>query len=196
MWIFKTDAFKLVLALAILGVIVGLMFYAQMQAEKEEKAHAEMTKAHPTADKISIDNYNLSEVDGENKVKWKLTAKSGVFEKDNNVHLTDIVMQYFDGDQIKMQVSAPIGVANENSREVKLDSTSKQPVVAEGEQGKSRMETKRLELTKKNGFKATGGVNIVVAGVAKVTGDMASGVLGKADLDGFKITGHTHAIIE
>lgn len=196
MWIFKTDAFKLVLALAILGIIVGLMFYAQKQAEKEEKEYEANRKANPTADKISIDNYNLSEVDGENKVKWKLTAKSGVFEKDKNVHLTDIVMQYFDGDQVKMQVSAPIGVANEDSREVKLDSTSKQPVVAEGEQGKSRMETKRLELTKKNGFKATGGVNIVVAGVAKVTGDMASGVLGKADLDGFKITGHTHAIIE
>ena len=58
------------------------------------------------------------------------------------------------------------------------------------------METSRLELTKKNGFKATGGVNIVWSGVAKVTGDYATGVFGKKELEDLKIIGNTHAIIQ
>jgi hypothetical protein len=52
----------------------------------------------------------------------------------------------------------------------------------------------KLELEKKNQFKATGGVNIAM-GVAKVTGNYATGRFGKKDLEDLKIIGNTHAII-
>jgi len=51
-----------------------------------------------------------------------------------------------------------------------------------------------LELEKKNQFKATGGVNIAM-GVAKVTGNYATGRFGKKELEDLKIIGNTHAII-
>ncbi len=195
-WLFRSEYFKLFLALGILGTLAGLMFYAQYQADKEEKEYQANRAQNPTAERVSVDNYELKEVDDSNRLRWKLSAKSGIFEKDKKIHLTDICMQYFDGEKVKMKVIAPTGLANETNRQVELTSSDKQKVVAEGEEGKSRLETSRLELTKKNGFKATGGVNIVWSGVAKVTGDYATGVFGKKELEDLKIIGNTHAIIQ
>lgn len=194
---FKSDLFKLFLALGILGSIVGLLYYAQYQAKVEEEAFEKEKKAHPMSNNVSIDNYELKEVDDSNKIRWILAAKRGIMEADTkDVNLTGVQMNYFDGDVVKMKVVAPVGVANDKTHKVLLNSDAKEKVVAEGEAGKSRLETSRLELEKKNQFKATGGVNIVWAGVAKVTGNYATGRLGKSDLEDLKIIGNTHAIIE
>lgn len=193
---FKSEWFKLVLALSILGGIVGLLWYAQYQAKIEQDAYDREKKEHPTASQISLDKYELKEVDDQNRLRWKLTANSGVFEKDNNVRLTGINVQYFDGDVVKMEVVAPRGTANQTEKTVNLESDPKTRVMAKGQEGKSSMETNKLKLTKKNQFEATGGVNIVWSGVAKVTGDRATGSFGKADLEDLKIIGNTHAIIE
>lgn len=194
---FRSEWFKLVLALSILGGIVGLLYYAQYQAKIEEAEYEAQKKLHPTSDNVIIDNYELKEVDDSNKVRWLLAAKKGVMVPDTkDVNLTGVNMEYYDGDVVKMKVVAPIGVANEKTRKVSLKSDATQKVLAEGEAGKSRLETSQLELEKKNQFKATGGVNIVWAGVAKVTGNYATGRLGKADLEDLKIIGNTHAIIE
>jgi lipopolysaccharide export system protein LptC len=196
MWIFRTDAFKLILALSILGTIVGLMFYAQNMANRIEKEAEEQRRLNPTAVTTSIDNYELKEIDDANHIRWILRAKRAVLEKDRKFSLDSIDMRYFDDGKEKMHLIAPIGMADEASRQIQLDSNDKQKVIAMGQEGKSRLETSKLELTKKNQFKATGGVNIDWTGVAKVTGNYATGVLGKADLEDLKIIGNTHAVIQ
>jgi len=192
----KSEWFKFVLALGILASIVGLLFYAQYQAKVEQAAFDADKKLHPTAEKITIDNYELKEIDDNNQLKWRLQAKSAILEPvSHDVILTMINVEYFDAGAVKMKVLAPKGVANQDTKVVKLESLPKLSVVAEGQEGKSRLETKHLELTKKNQFIATGGVNINMAGVAKVSGDRAEGMFGKSELQDVKIVGNTHAII-
>ncbi len=193
---FKSEWFKFVLAASILGSIVGLLFYARWEADKEEQDYALQRKLHPMAEKITIDNYELKEVDDNNHMKWRLQAKSAILEPvSKDVVLTLVNVEYFDEGKVKMKVIAPKGVVNQNTHLVKLDCMPKINVVAEGEEGKSRLETKSLELTKKNQFIATGGVNINMSGVAKVSGDRAEGVFGKSELQDVKISGNTHSIV-
>jgi len=192
----KSEWFKLVLALGILGSIVGLLFYAQYESKVEQAQYEKDKAAHPMAEKITIDNYELKEIDDFNHMKWRLQAKSAVIEPvTKDVNLTMINVEYFDEGKVKMKVMAPQGVCNQVSHEVKLRGGSNINVVAMAEEGKSRLETKDLELTKKNQFIATGGVNINMSGVAKVTGDRATGVFGKSELQDVKITGNTRSII-
>jgi len=192
----KSDWFKLILALSILGTIVGLLWFANYEAEQEDKKYQAEKKLHPTAEKITIDNYELKEVDDFNHMKWRLQAKNAVMEPvTHDVVLTMVTVEYFDEGKVKMKVIAPHGVCNQITKEVKLKSNAKVPVVAEGEEGKSRLETKDLELTKKNQFKATGGVNINMSGVAKVSGEFATGMFGKSELQDVKIVGNTHSTI-
>lgn len=191
----KSDWFKLVLALSILGVIVGLLYYAQWSATIEEQKFAAEKKANPTADRVSFTNYELKEVDDANKLRWLLTAKTGVLVPDTkDVALTEISMKFFDGEKIKMQVSAPVGLANQETRFVKLDSAKGVRVTAQGDGGKSSMNMETLELEKKNQFKASGGVNIAM-GVAKVTGNYATGRFGGSSFEDVKIKGNTHTIL-
>jgi hypothetical protein len=192
----KSDWFKLVLALSILGSIVGLLVFAQYEAKEEDRKYAIERKLHPMAEKITIDNYELKEVDDFNHMKWRLQAKSAILEPvTKDVILTLVNVEYYDEGKVKMKVIAPKGVVNQNTHAVKLDCMPKINVVAEGEEGKSRLETKSLELTKKNQFIATGGVNINMSGVAKVSGETATGVFGKSELQDVKIVGNTHSIV-
>jgi hypothetical protein len=192
----RSDWFKLVLALSILGSIVGLLVFAQYTAKVEQDKYEKERKLHPTAEKITIDNYELKEVDDFNHMKWRLQAKTAVLEPvTKDVVLTMINVQYFDEGKVKMNVIAPQGICNQITHAVKLKCEPKINVVAEAEEGKSRLETKSLELTKKNQFIATGGVNINMSGVAKVSGDMATGVFGKSELQDVKIVGNTRSII-
>ncbi|MBK7836400.1 MAG: LPS export ABC transporter periplasmic protein LptC [Candidatus Obscuribacter sp.] len=130
MWIFRTDAFKLILALSILGTIVGLMFYAQNMANRIEKEAEEQRRLNPTAVTTSIDNYELKEIDDANHIRWILRAKRAVLEKDRKFSLDSIDMQYFDDGKEKMHLIAPIGMADEASRQIQLDSNDKQKVIA------------------------------------------------------------------
>ena len=95
-----------------------------------------------------------------------------------------------------MKLTAPVGLANELSRMIVLKGDNGKKVVAEGTDKSARMETQRLELTKKNQFIATGGVNIVWPGVAKVKGDKAEGTMANATIDHFFIRGNTRSIVD
>lgn len=187
---------KFVLAVSIPCGLVGLVYYAQKEATVQSEEYDKNQKERPMADKITIDNYALKEVDENNQIRWQLTAKTGVLEPSNkDVNLTDIKVEYFNGKTLKMRIVAPIGTTNEVTHIVQLLSGDKGGrVICEGDEGKSRMEADKVELNKKNQFTATGGVNIVWPGVAKVSGKVATGTMGKK-MDNIKISGNTHATI-
>ena len=197
MWIFKTEWFKLVLALAIAGSIVGLLWYAQWQAKTLTEEHAKELKENPGTENTTLENYELKEVDADNHLRWILTAATGVVDSaTRDVTLTKISVKYIDGPKVKMEVLAPMGKTNDKAQTVTLTATPQQKVIAKGEEGKSSLETQKLELNKKNQFTATGGVNIVMTGVAKVTGDRATGKFAKSELESLIIRGNTHSIIQ
>lgn len=197
MWWKLKGYLKVLFALAIPGALIGLFFYSQQQANKEVAEYQRHAKEHPSADKISIENYELKEVTDANQMRWQLIAKQGVLEPNTkDVLLRDVTVSYFDGDQIKMRLSAPAGIANENTHLVKLGADDKHRVIAQGGEGKGTLDAAKVELKEKNKFLATGGVNIVFPGVAKVSGSTATGSLEKsADLKNFKIVGNTHALL-
>jgi len=188
---------KLILALSIPAVLIGGFIYSQNQANKEVAEYKKFQKEHPPTEKITIDNYQLKEVDDNNKPRWQLTAKRGTMAPDSkDVDLHEVLVQYFDEGKVKMSLSAPSGIANESTKLVQLLAKDGKPVLARGEDGKAQMNASKVELTKKNSFIASGGVTIVYPGVAKVTGNTVTGSLEKsAELKNFKIVGGTHALI-
>ena len=194
------SATKWVGVLIIPTIIVCLWFYAINQSKVELAIYKQELKEHPNDGKTTIDGYELKEVDDSNTIKWVLHATKGVMPEvgglNKDVYLANVDMQYFDAGALKMKMTAPTGLANESTHVVHLTSDKKQRVIADGGEGKGRMEAAAVELTKRNQFIATGGVNINLPGVAKVTGDKATGALEKtAELKNFKIIGHTHALV-
>ncbi len=188
---------KLLLALSILGGIVGSIYYAQVHADKEMKKFQESTKGkEDLKDQVAVDNYELKEVDDSNALKWQLLAKRGVLEPVTRmVDLTEVEVKYYNGPNVSLRIQAPLGKANEATRVVILSSNDKAKVVGIGEENQSRLETKVMELRKKNEFLASGGVNIVWPGVAKVTGNTAQGTISSSKLQNMLIKGNTHSIL-
>jgi len=186
-----------VAALAIPLLLYSFWRYANEKATtmvhdtKDEIAH------HPNTDKVTVQDYNLKEVNDANQMKWLLAAKTGVVDPvTKDVNLSTVHVDYFDtSGAIKMRLTAPTGVANENTKMTKLLSSKSQKVECEGEGGKAKLMAYQVELKNKNQFLATGGVNIVWPGVAKVVGNQAEGSLKNTDLKNFKIVGNTHAWI-
>lgn len=187
----------MIIALAIPVGIAALWMYSQKMANLEVEQYRQEQKTNPNTDCVTVDNYALKEVDDKNHIRWQLLATKGVFEPNNkDVALSDVKVEYFDGKKLKLRLIAPSGKANESNRYVKLGSQNGKRVVAEAEEGKARLEAEKVELNKKNQFVASGDVNIVWQGAAKVTGNMATGSLEKgAALKDLKIIGNTHAII-
>jgi hypothetical protein len=187
---------KFVGACAIPLGIYALFNWSIKRADEDLAQHKLDIKAHPLTEKTTIDNYELKEIDGSNHVKWRLFAKQGILDAvkgNKDIYLDHVRMEYYDGNELKMRMTAPKGVANEDTKIVNLSSDPKERVIADGSKGK--LEASQVVLTKRNQFVATGDVNIVLPGVAKVTGDQALGVLEKdASLKNFKIVGKTHAI--
>ena len=194
-----TDAVnKFLLAISIPAIIVGFWFYS-LHASKVmiEENNADRT-THKMTEDTTVDNYELKEINDSGATIWHLMAKRGVMKSDGSqdVVLTGVEMKYFDGAVMKMCITAPDGIANQGTHIVKLNSDKKQRVVAENGTNHARMEASKVELNKKNQFVATGGVNINMPGVAKVTGDTCTGALEKdSELKNFKIMGNTHAVI-
>ncbi len=188
---------KLVGALAIPIGIYALWNWSIHQSDVELNEYQKNQKEHPLSGKTTVDNYQLKEIDGMNHLRWRLIAKRGVMETEaagKDVLLDQVIMEYFDGNERKMKMTAPKGTVNEDTHIVHLISDDKDHVICDGAKG--RLEARQVELTKKNQFVATGGVNIFMPGVAKVTGNQADGVLEKdASLKNFKIYGNTHALI-
>ncbi|HNB21505.1 MAG TPA: LPS export ABC transporter periplasmic protein LptC [Candidatus Melainabacteria bacterium] len=194
--IFSKNTLKFVAALSIPAGLSYFWYYSNEQARIEMESYKKEQKENPTQDRVAIDNYQLKEVDDNNNVRWHLAAKTGTMvTATKDVNLTEVVIEYYKDNKIKMRLTAPSGVANEATRKVSLDSNKVARVIAEGEPGKGRMESSRLELTKKNQFTASGGVNIDMPGVAKVTGNQAVGELGKGGIQNVKVIGNTHSIV-
>jgi hypothetical protein len=194
--LFNRATLKLVVALSIPALIACFFMYSQHAAKLEVEAYKKEQRENPTIDALVVKDYTLKEVDGTNRVRWSLISKQGKLNPETKyVELDDVTVEYYDGKLLKARIHAPRGEADEATRNVKMLSVDKRLVVAEGDGGKNRFQAKQVELNRNNQFLATGGVIIEYPGVAKVTGDSASG---KVDLSGpknFKIVGNTHALI-
>ena len=167
--IFNKNTLKLVLALGILVGLVSLVYFAHTTADKEMESFHKEQKENPMDSAVVIDNYELKEVTDTNELRWQLQAERGTLEPSTkDVKLTRVVVNYFKEGKISMRLHAPVGEANEITRKVVLSSDDKEKVTAIGEEKQTKLETSKLELTKKNCFVATGGVFIVLPGVGIV----------------------------
>ncbi len=194
---FNLGLLKLVLALGILFGLVGLVYYAHNQADKEIETFSKEQKDQEETQAVTVDDYELKEIGDDNSVHWRLIAKKGTMEPSTkDVQLEDVNVNYYKEGKVSMQLNAPIGKANEISRIVILTSKGDTKVKVVGDEKQAQLETKKLELTKNNQFTATGGVNIVWPGVAKVSGNTAQGSISKSNLEKIVIRGNTHASID
>ncbi len=196
--VFGKGTVKLLLALSIPAGIGWVWWASQDMANKEIEEYKTEQKANPASERVTVENYELKEVDDSNQIRWQLTAKEGIADQGSQVvTLKDVKVSYFDPKthELKMSLAAPSGEAHEQDRYVKLTGNDGGKVIAEGQGGKARLEARQVELTKKNHFTATGGVNIIWPEVAKVSGNTATGTMDSANLQDFKIVGNTHAEI-
>ena len=193
----SSDVLKLLLALGILVGIVGLIYYAHSKADAELKEFSKQQAKEKTLDAVTVDNYELKQIGDDNVIHWKLIAKTGTMDPSTkDVALIDVNVNYYKEGKVSMHLDAPIGKANELTRIIVLKSKGDKKVLVGGDEKQATLETKELELTKNNQFKATGGVNIMWPGVAKVTGSDAHGSFKKGNLDKLVICGNTHALID
>ena len=197
--VINRGSIKLLVAIAI-PVGIAYMFYSSQQAAKQEMAaYQAEQKQNPTSDSVVIKNYAMKEVDDSNHPRWQLIAGKGTILPDHqNVSLEDVNVEYYDKGtkEIKMKLIAPSGFANESSRFVRLTGVKGRPVVCESNGGKAKFECGAMELTKNDKFQASGGVIIIWPGVAKVSGNSASGSLNLGDSPkDMKVVGNTHAEI-
>ena len=78
-------------------------------------------KNNPLSSGINVTNYELKEVDDFNNIKWQLVAKKGSLAENNkDVELDNVTVRYFDGPNVKMSITAPVGHANQDTKYVKL----------------------------------------------------------------------------
>jgi hypothetical protein len=194
--VFNRNVSKFIGAVSIPAVIMFFWFYALQEANKQVKEFNAAQKINPNTDETIVRHYELKEVDDNNQVRWLLSANEGKMEPvSHDVNLTQVHVDYMDGQILKMRLSAPFGHTNEITRLVKLSASGNKLVEAIGEAGKVKLTAAKIELNKKNQFQATGGVNIIWPGVAKVIGDLAAGILTSGDLNNVKIIGNTRALI-
>lgn len=189
---------KLLLALGIAAGLVGAIYYAQQEANRQ-MAEFEQTKDKDGAmgEEVAVKEYELKEVDENNQLRWQLKAASGILEpRTKDVDLKGIEVKYYNEGQVSLNIQAPVGKANELTHIILLKSDKDNKVLAMGVSNQTKMEVAEMELNKKNQFKATGGVNIEWPGVAKVTGDSAEGVISQVKLiEHIVLRGNTHSTI-
>ena len=197
--VMNRNVFKFALALSIPALMIAFFYYANDQATKEIKDLKQQEKDHPSTDKIVINNYAMKEIDDGNNIRWQLIAHSGTLQPNGkDVLLDKVQVDYFDKvtHALKMRLTAPLGTADQQTKFVKLNGLNGEKVIAEGEGGKSKFMADQVELIKSNQFLASGGVIVDWPGVAKVSGNSASGstdmAAGPKDL---KIVGNTHSLI-
>jgi hypothetical protein len=197
--VLNRSVWKLIVALAIPGGIAWFFFYSQQQANMEVEKYKAEQKAHPMSEELVIKNYAMKEIDDANRIRWQLMADTGKLKSNGkDVELTNVKVEYYDANtrELKMRLSAPFGSADQQTKYVKLQARKGERVVAEGQGGKSKFNAQTVELIKKNQFLASGGVIIDWPGVAKVSGDSASGTTDLASgPKNFKVVGNTHAEI-
>ncbi len=192
-WIKNTV--KFLAAVSIPAGIIWAFMAAKQGAEIEYDTEIAKMKANPTSTGTFVDKYELKEVDDNNTIRWQLVARKGTTSDNKKFKIEDIKIKYFDGPNVKMEVGAPLGNVDADTRFVKLMSEKGRRVRGEGESGKSVFEAETIELDKQNQFFATGGVIIEWSEVAKVTGNEARGKLSKEGIQNVKVRGNTHAVI-
>jgi hypothetical protein len=198
--VFNRNVWKFVLAVSI-PLSIGYFFWdSQQKAEEEVRKFKLEQKEHPTTDRVSIDNYSMKEIDDNNHIRWQLIANTGVvLPNGKDVELSGVKVEYYDPQtkEMKMRLKAPVGHANQETKYVKLNGDQSTKVLAEGGGFRaSHFECAQVELAKNNQFLASGGVIIDWPGVAKVSGDTATG---STDMSSgpknLKVVGNTHAQI-
>lgn len=192
-WIRST--LKFVVAISIPLGIVWAFLAAKNAADKQYETEIQVMKSKPTSQGTVVNDYELKEVDDNNTIRWQLVANRGSTKDNKSVEVEGVKVKYFDGPNVKMLVSAPLGKVDSDTRFVKLMSSKSSKVRGEGDGGKSLFEAETIELDKKNQFFATGGVIIEWSEVAKVTGREARGKIDKGGIQNVKIYGNTHAVI-
>ena len=166
--VINRSTIKIIVALAVPTVIAWLFIYSQQMASEQVREFKVEQSKDPSADRITLDNYELKEVDDQNRIRWQLVSKKGSMDPSTQeVTLQEVKVRYYKGDDIEMTLDAPSGLANEGTRYIRLNGDKQRKVIAEGEGGKAQLTANIVELTKKNQFKATGGVNIVWPKVAQ-----------------------------
>ncbi len=192
---FKSIA-KLALALTIPTVIGSFWYYSQKQANLEVENYNKDQKDHPTTDRSSVKNYKLEEVSDDNELKWQLYAKEGVVMTENHdVLLSNVSIKYFDGNNVKMQINAPVGKTNEETRDVVLNSTKKDRVEVLSDSGKTKLSAETININSKNDFEATKDVSITWANQAKVFGNSITGSFKDSGFNNLSVKGNTHAVL-
>jgi lipopolysaccharide export system protein LptC len=196
--VLNRSVWKFVFAMAIPVSIGWFFWYSQQQANFEVEQYKKEQKANPISDELVIQNYAMKEIDDLNRIRWQLVAATGKLKGNGkDVELTDVKVEYFDAQTraLKMRLEAPFGSADQQSKYVKLEGGKNGRVVAEG-QNNMKLSSAVVELIKKNEFLASGGVIIDWPGVAKVSGDSASGMTDMSSgPKNFKVVGNTHAEI-
>lgn len=193
-WVRNTVRF--VGALSIPAVLIGFFYYSKTMADREYKTTASKLTSDKTANQTQVDNYELKEVDDSNQVKWMLLATKGATEDNKKYDLVNVHMKYYDGPNVKMQISAPTGKVDSDTKFTTLYSDKSHRVKGDSDDGKSIFESDTVELDKNNKFFATGNVIIEWANDARVTGNEARGKLDKDGLKEVKVHGHTHALVQ
>ncbi|MBZ0189602.1 MAG: LPS export ABC transporter periplasmic protein LptC [Candidatus Obscuribacterales bacterium] len=138
---------KLCLALGIVAGLVGSIYLAKQSAEDQMKDF-EKNKEQDGAmgSEITVKNYNLREVDGNNKLRWELNAASGVRNgKTADVDLTGIEVKYYNEGQVSFNLSAPVGKASELTHVIVLSSKDGKKVLGLGTEKQTRLETSEME---------------------------------------------------
>jgi hypothetical protein len=197
--VFNRGNLKLLLALAIPGVIGGFFIYAEHEAQRQINEVKGVMREHPLAEELNIENYEMKEVDDTNNVRWQLHSTQGKLHPNGqDVDLKGVTVEFYDKETkaLKMRLKAPVGTANQETKFVKLNTDGHTKVYAEGEGGKNKFQCWHVELDKSNRFKATGDVIIEWPGIAKVSGDSAKGSVNMAaGPKDFQVFGNTHAEI-
>jgi hypothetical protein len=186
---------KVTIALSIPVVIAACFLYAQHTANQEIDALRKEYKQRPSSQHIVINHYTMYEMDDKNPRHWSLVASKGEMLGNDQVLLTNIKMEYYDQNTVKMSITAPEGDANAATKYVVLKGGKNNRVDALGAGGKADLSAEQIELINKDQFIATGGVSIIWPGQASVTGNRATGRIDLSDFKDFKIMGNTHAQI-
>ena len=186
---------KFVGAVSIPAALIWGFLAAKQGADKEYESETKKMRERPTSQGTVTTDFQLKEVDDNNTLRWQLVAKKGKTADNKTVDVEDVNVKYFDGPNVKMLISAPIGRVESQTRYVKMMSAKGHRVRGEGDNGKSVFEAETIELDKKNQFIATGGVIIEWTEVAKVTGNTARGNMDKGGIKNVKVIGNTHAVI-
>ena len=133
--IFNRNALKLVAALAIPSSIAYFFYFSQQQANRELEQYKKEQATHATSEELVVNDYEMKEVDDSNRLRWLLKSHEGkLMPNGQDVELKGVKVEYYDPTTkaLKMSITAPLGVANQTTKYVKLNADKTGRVIADG----------------------------------------------------------------